>query len=187
LDIIPINSLDSSSLKTSYWLTGYSDADASFQIKILKRLNKKNPEIIPAPWWCGHCPAVGRVIPAPWWCGYCPAVGRVILYFQIDSKYSIILNQIKEDFNGFIGLRKSQNTYYYHSTSFNSAKIFIKYFDKYSLQSIKYLNYIKWRKAYLIIQDEGHLTKLGQNKIRVLKNSMNRNLEIKIKSNINDN
>lgn len=155
LDIMPINSPDSSSLKTSYWLAGYTDADASFQIKILKRLNKKNPEIR--------------------------------LYLQIDSKYLIILNQIKETFGGFIGLWESQNTYYYHSTSFNSAKILINYFDKYHLLSTKYLNYIKWRKAYLIIQDRGHLTELGQNDIRKLKESMNSNLEIKIKSDINEN
>ena len=155
LDIKPINYLDLSSLNNSYWLTGYSDADASFQIKILNRLNKKNPEIR--------------------------------LYFQIDSKYDTILNQIKTDFGGYIGLRKSQNTYYYHSTSFNSAKLLINFFDQYHLLSTKYLNYIKWRKAYLIIQNREHLTELGQERIKKLKESMNRKLEIMIKSDINEN
>lgn len=156
-NIIPIFNIDCSSLSEHYWLTGYSDADASFQIKILNRPNKKNPEIR--------------------------------LYYQVDSKYDIIIKQIKESFGGYLGLRKTQETpSHYHSTSFDHAKNLIKYFDKYQLQSTKYINFIKWRKAYLIIQEREHLTEKGQEKIKKLKESMNRNLnlEIKIKSDSNE-
>ena len=101
----------------NYWLAGFSDADASFQIKILKRTNRKNME--------------------------------VRLNFQIDQK--------------------SQNTYYYGSTSFGSAKKIISYFDVYTLLSSKYLNYIKWRKVYIMIQNKDHLNLKGIEQINKLK------------------
>jgi hypothetical protein len=84
------------------------------------------------------------------------------------------LKLIKDFFGGNIGYRKSQDTYYYGSTSFGSAKKVINYFDHYHLQSTKHINYLKWRKAYLLIQDKKHLTGSGINKIIKLKNSMNR-------------
>jgi uncharacterized C2H2 Zn-finger protein len=40
--------------------------------------------------------------------------------------------------------------------------------------SSKYINFLKWRKAYIIIQNKGHLTKTGLDKIKKLKNTMNR-------------
>ncbi len=127
----------------NHWIAGFSDADASFQIKIINRDNKSKPEIR--------------------------------LNFQIDQKDNYILLLIKEMFGGNIDYRKSQDTYYYGSTSFGSAKKVIKYFDSFHLQSSKYINYLKWRKAYIIVQEKRHLTDIGIDKIRKLKNSMNRN------------
>lgn len=121
----------------NYWLAGFSDADASFQIKILKRTNRKNME--------------------------------VRLNFQIDQKYNTILLDIKNFIGGNIGYRKSQDTYYYGSTSFGSAKKIISYFDVYTLLSSKYLNYIKWRKVYIMIQNKDHLNLKGIEQINKLK------------------
>ena len=81
---------------------------------------------------------------------------------------------IKEFLGGNIGYRKNQDTYYYGSTSFASARNVINYFDHYHLLSTKHINYLKWRKAYLIIQKKDHLTKEGLEKIIKLKNTMNR-------------
>jgi hypothetical protein len=67
--------IDSSKNLDNHWLAGFSDADASFQIKIIKRITRKKP-----------------------------------------------LNMIKEYSGGNIGYRKSQDTYYYGSTNFGSAK-----------------------------------------------------------------
>ena len=50
----------------------------------------------------------------------------------------------------------------------------MNYFDYFHLLSSKHINYLKWRKAYLIIQDKGHLNTNGLNKIIKLKNTMNR-------------
>jgi hypothetical protein len=124
----------------NHWLAGFSDADASFQIKILNRSNKT----------------------------------EVRLNFQIDQKKDYILLLIKKFLGGNIGYRKSQDTYYYGSTSFGSAKNVINYFDYFHLLSSKHVNYLKWRKAYIIIQNKDHLNKDGLEKIIKLKNTMNR-------------
>lgn len=132
----------------NHWLAGFSDADASFQIKVLNRpLNYVSRES-------------NKV--------------EVRLNFQIDQKKESILLLIKNFLGGNIGYRKSQDTYYYGSTSFGSAKNVVNYFDSYHLLSSKHINYLKWRKAYLIIQNKDHLNKDGLNKIIKLKSTMNR-------------
>lgn len=98
---------------------------------------------------------------------------EVRLNYQVDLKTDSILQQIKDFFGGHIGYRKSNDTYYYGSTSFGSAKKVISYFDHYKIQSSKHLNYLKWRKAYLIMQDRGHTTVSGLNAIINLKSTMN--------------
>ena len=50
----------------------------------------------------------------------------------------------------------------------------INYFDQYHLLSSKHLNYLKWRKAYILIQNKEHLTELGLEQITKLKKTMNR-------------
>jgi hypothetical protein len=126
----------------NHWLAGFSDADASFQIKVLNPIDRNKLAIR--------------------------------LNFQIDQKKKNILLAIKEFLGGNIGYRKSQDTYYYGSTSFGSARNVISYFNSFHLQSSKHINYLKWRKAYIIIQSKGHLNQEGINKIIKLKNTMNR-------------
>jgi len=130
----------------NHWLAGFSDADGSFQIKVINRSNKV----------------------------------EVRLNFQIDQKKDIILLLIKDFLGGNIGYRKSQDTYYYGSTSFGSAKNVINYFDYFHLLSSKHVNYLKWRKAYLIIQNKDHLNKDGLEKIIKLKSTMNRLSDITV-------
>ena len=124
----------------NHWLAGFSDADASFQIKLINRNNKTETR----------------------------------LNYQVDQKNKDLLLEIKNLFAGNIGYRENQDTYYYGSTSFGSASKVIKYFDKYHLLSSKHINYLKWRKAYLIIQSKKHLNEQGLNKIVKLKSSMKR-------------
>ena len=130
-------SLNNDNNLNNYWLSGFADADASFQIKILNRKNRTKPEIR--------------------------------LAFQIDQKKDDLLLVIKQSLGGNLGYRKNTDTYYYSSTSFGSAKKVINYFDNYHLLSSKYLDYLRWRKAYLIIKNKEHLTELGLNKIIKLK------------------
>jgi len=125
----------------NHWLTGFSDADASFQIKVINREKDRF---------------------------------EVRLNFQIDQKKEDLLVLIKEFLGGNIGYRKNQDTYYYGSTSFGSAKKVINYFDSFNLLSSKHINYLKWRKAYIIIQNRDHLNPYGLEKIKKLKSTMNR-------------
>jgi len=128
----------------NYWLAGFSDADASFQIKLLNRTNRT----------------------------------EVRLNFQIDQKKFDTLILIKNFLGGNIGYRKNQDTYYYSSTSFGSAKNVVDYFNSFHLLSSKYISYLKWRKAYIIIQNNDHLKNEGLKKIVKLKNTINKSNNI---------
>jgi len=121
----------------NHWLAGFSDADASFQIKIINRTTRNKPEIR--------------------------------LNYQIDQKNSILLTKIKNYLGGNLGYRKTQDTYYYGSTSFGTAKNVIDYFNKFNLQSRKHVSYLRWRKVYLLVQDRDHLTDKGLIKITRIK------------------
>ena len=133
----------------NHWLAGFSDADASFQIKIIDRVTINKPE--------------------------------VRLNYQIDQKSDVLLMKIKDYLGGNIGYRKSQDsdsasasaTYYFASTSFGSAKNVIEYFNKFNLQSRKHVSYLRWRKAYTLVQDREHLTDNGLIKIIKIKALIN--------------
>ena len=129
----------------NHWLAGFSDADASFQIKVINRIIRNKPEIR--------------------------------LNYQIDQKNNLLLDIIKDYLGGNIGYRKSQDTYYYGSTSFGSAKKVIQYFDKFNLQSRKHVSYLRWRKVYILIQNKEHLMEKGLTKILTIKSLINRHEE----------
>jgi hypothetical protein len=107
---------------------------------------------------------------------------EIALNFQIDQKKDFILKDLKENFGGYVGYHKMNDTYYYGSSGFLNAYKYINYFDSFSLQSSKYLNFIFWRKTYLLIQKNKHLTEEGQLKIEKFKNSLNSKLKVIINS-----
>lgn len=150
--------IDSSKNLDNHWLAGFSDADASFQIKIIRRITRNKPEIRLNFQIALRSPASEL--------GCCA-----------DQKSDLLLNMIKEYLGGNIGYRKSQDTYYYGSTNFGSAKRVIEYFDRYHLQSRKHISYLRWRKVYRLIQDKEHLTDKGLSKILKIKSLINRHEE----------
>ena len=137
--------INSSNDFNNHWLAGFSDADASFQIKVVNSANR--------------------------------TIQEVRLNYQIDQKNNDILILIKNFIGGHIGYRKSQNTYYYGSTSFGSAKNIVNYFDEFNLQSKKHISYLRWRKVYRLIQNKEHLTKKGISKIIKIKTLINNHEE----------
>jgi LAGLIDADG endonuclease len=128
----------------NHWLAGFSDANARFNFNLINYKYENTDRI------------------------------EIRLNFHLDQKDKQILFLIKDLFGGNISYIESSDTYNYGSTSFGSAKKIINYFDHFHLLSSKHINYLKWRKAYLIIQDKNHLTKNGLDKIIKLKNTMNR-------------
>ena len=97
----PLNKLplDNTSFSNNYWLAGFCDADASFQVKIINRLTSNT------------------------------SLPEIRLSLQIDQKEDYILNKILQEFGGSIGYRKKFNTYYYSSVNYNVAYKFISYFE----------------------------------------------------------
>jgi hypothetical protein len=55
----------------------------------------------------------------------------------------------------------------------NSLKILINYLDEYSLLSSKYLDFLDWKKAFLIILSKNHFSEEGINLISNYKFNMN--------------
>ena len=97
---------------------------------------------------------------------------KVMLNFQIDQKKEYILLYIKKFLGGVISYNPLNGLYTYNSYSYGSARNIISYFNHYHLLSSKHVNYLKWRKSYIIIQKGDNLNKKGIEKIIKFKNTM---------------
>lgn len=144
--------MDSSKNFDNHWLAGFSDADASFQIKIIRRITRNKPEI-----------RLNFQIALR-------ARGALGCPYGADQKSDLLLIMIKEYLGGNIGYRKSQDTYEYNSSTFGSARKVINYFDHFHLQSRKHVDYLKWRKLYRKIVVFN--TSPSENNLFKLKNSI---------------
>uniref|UniRef100_UPI0022FD95BF hypothetical protein n=1 Tax=Pseudofabraea citricarpa TaxID=1664388 RepID=UPI0022FD95BF len=96
---------------------------------------------------------------------------KIELNFQINEIEDENILYIKNSLGGKI---EYKDTCQYKTSSLGSTKKVIKYFDKFHLLSSKHVNYLKWRKAYLIIQENEHLSDEGLKKIIKRKNTINR-------------
>lgn len=136
-------------LKNNYWLSGFADADGSFIVSIrnLKGLLSKDLQPIKK------------------------RTGEVRLKFKIAQKDGEILQEIHKEFGGYLA-KTTRGEWEFDSTSFKVADKLIEYLDKYSLISTKYIEYLKWRDVYRIIQRKEHLTERGISKILKIKNSL---------------
>lgn len=129
-----------------------------------------------------------------WLCGFIDAIGlfhiklsdnqirlKLELFYQnnlLSNDTNSILNSIKlflcsnnniDDLKGcYISNVDKSNLNILETTSYNTAKNIIIYLNKYHLISCKYINYLNFRKAYLLIQDKKHLNEEGLNKIKYL-------------------
>lgn len=106
-----------------------------------------------------------------WLAGFSDAIARfhidiitnsVELKFNLQHKNKDILLLIKNYLGGNIQYSQSKDTYIYDSTSLDYAKNVINYFDHYHLLSSKHVNFLKWRKAYLIIQNNYNINNLDK-------------------------
>lgn len=96
---------------------------------------------------------------------------------SINIEHKDLLTIINNNFGGYIiNYNNNDNIYttqeeynqldqYLYIDNFKLIRNIILYLDKYHLLSHKFVNYIKWRKIYTILQDNRHLTKNGFNKI----------------------
>lgn len=131
-------------LKNNYFLAGFFDADGCLLISIKKRVRKNGNE---------HT--------------------TILTKLKIALKSADFLDFIKIEFGGYLG-QATRGEWCYESSSFKVAYEFIKYFDKYSLVSTKYIEYLKWRDCYRIVQKKEHLTEQGLEKIKKLKKDIDK-------------
>ena len=129
----------------NYWLCGFSDAISNFNITIL---NQTTCSINSLP--------------------------EITLTFHLICKEKDLLLFIKSYLGGNISYDKNYDNYCYSAKALSSAYKIISYFDQYHLLSVKHVNYLKWRKAYVIIQNNEQFTVSGLNKIIKNQKSMNK-------------
>ena len=99
---------------------------------------------------------------------------EIRLAFLINNKNKELIILIKNFLGGNISYNKIKDSYTYNSSSYGSAKNVIEYFDRYPLLSRKHVNFLRWRKSYILIQNKEHLTEKGINKIIKIKTLINR-------------
>lgn len=155
--------IDRSSLTSSYWLAGFTDgngcaesctAGCAVRNFYIQMINRKKED------------KAGRI--------------EVRIQFKVAMKYPNILIELSKTFGSSVQKRTHSNgviTYYWSSTSLKNAYEVHKYFHRYHLQSSKYLNFYKWRKALRLVYEGKHTTPVGLAKIERLKNTMNKKLD----------
>jgi LAGLIDADG endonuclease len=97
---------------------------------------------------------------------------NISLSFRIKQKNPELLNLVANALGGNV-YKLIDNMYSYSTINFKNAFNVVNYFDNFHLlNASKLINYIKWRKAYRIIQRKEHLTFEGINKIRKLQENL---------------
>lgn len=94
---------------------------------------------------------------------------QIEITLNIELKDECILKQIKATFGGFVGYRKSRDTYYYNSINLTNATKLVAYFDKYQVIGSNYRLYLCWKRALNIVLTKQHLTANGFEEIKALK------------------
>jgi LAGLIDADG endonuclease len=134
-----------------WFVTGFADAESSFNILIQPRSDSKTK-------W--------RV--------------KAIFAIGLHKKDIVILENIKSWF-GVGRLYSSGTKVYYRVESFKDLQVIIDHFDKYTLVTAKKLDYDLFRKCFNIIKFNEHLTEQGIFKLIEYKNSLNKGLSEKLR------
>jgi hypothetical protein len=94
---------------------------------------------------------------------------EVKLKIKLIQKKEEYIQEVKKEFE----IDKTNiEEWILESTSYKIVRDFIEYFDKYSLCTLKYIEFLKWRNVYRIIQRKEHLTERGIYKILKIQNSL---------------
>ena len=156
---ISTNTFNPTTLKP-YYVTGFSDGEASFHISVLKNKQYKT----------GY-----HVLP--------------VFSIQLHIKDLLLLEQIKDYFKvGIVRIKKNKdgNTAIYSVQSYKDIinKI-IPHFDKYLLLTQKRADYILFKQILDLINKGKHLTNQGLTEIISIKSSMNKGLNENLKQEFN--
>ena len=130
-----------------WFLTGFSDGEASFILYIQKTNNTK----------------IG-------WASW------VAFEINLNGKDLSVLKSIKS-YLGIGGInQKSDGTCVYYIRQFQDISILIDHFDKYPLITQKFADYLLFKFAFEIIKKREHLTLEGLHKLLAIRDAMNKGL-----------
>nr|BBQ09635.1 group I intronic ORF [Volvocales sp. NrCl902] len=111
--------------------------------------------------------------------------------YRISQKDITVLDQLKLINNVKLHTRLHKatglTTYSWTCSSQWANFLFHDYFFSHCLQTMKYENFLKWRRALALIATNDHLTRAGKAEIISLKYSMNTKLDVKTASFISNN
>jgi hypothetical protein len=100
-----------------------------------------------------------------------------MIYPKTQESFQPVIESICSFLNVKLNVRTRlnyKNSYYIIKVeNQKSCNILIEYLDNHSLLSSKYLDYLEWKKAFLIICNKTHKTNLGGLLILTAKNNMN--------------
>jgi LAGLIDADG endonuclease/Cytochrome c oxidase subunit III len=141
-------STDSNKL-SSHWITGFSDGESSFSLRITKNSSRK------AGW---------RINP--------------IFAIELHTRDLILLDKIKAFFGvGTVEIRKTRNTAVYKVQSFDSlTKVIIPHFDTYPLLTKKRADFLLFKEVLVLLNRKEQSTIEGIQKIINIRASMNKGL-----------
>jgi len=107
----------------------------------------------------------------------------VSAYFSIHihCKDVLLLEMIHKTFGIGILRKNNENTVLFRVSDIKELKVIIDHFNKYSLISAKYNDFLLFEQCYNIIKDKRHLTQDGLNKIIEFRASLNKGLSPELK------
>jgi hypothetical protein len=133
-----------------YFVTGFTDAEGCFLIKIIKNSTHKLN-------WA--------------------TTGRFKI--ELHEKDLELLKSLQSFFNGIgqVGVISTRKLAYFEVTKLNDiVNIIIPHFDRYPLQSVKKIDYELWKQCILLMANKEHLSQAGLEKIVSIKGAINRGL-----------
>jgi hypothetical protein len=159
------------------------------QIKNYKYLNELDLNILPSMlerYQDDKIKQVSWLLNNYWLCGFTDADGSFTIHlsyskthkynknlkleYKVVQKGEDIILVLKEALGGHSYFDGS--VYIYRFASLKDQHKVIDYFDRYQLNSSKYLRYLKWRKCYRLYLERQHLTEIGLKKILNIINSL---------------
>jgi hypothetical protein len=152
--------LDTSQLNTNSWLAGFAEGDASFQIRTTEGRYR---HVATSFELCQ-----GRDDPALFQ-AYKPIMETIASFLLANLS---VMHLSKFNRTGKQLLWRARNS------SQAGSQIVVNYFTQFPLFTSKYLDFVGWKKAHMLIMSKAHLNKYGEegfNLIKTIKANNNKN------------
>ena len=137
----------------SWFITGFSDGEASFVVNFQKKLYKDRIKWYPYP----------------------------VFQITLDARDKKLLSAIQDKFEGVGSITGGSKSVYRVASLEQIINVIIPHFDKYRLITQKYADYLIFKKIVYKIEGKEHLTQQGLEDIVGLKVNLNKGLSEELK------